>query len=46
MLGAAALLLVGAAAARNSLIVAAGVWVMGIAWIAVGVLIAARRRVG
>jgi hypothetical protein len=46
MLGAVALLLVGAAAAGNSLSVAAGVWAMGIAWLAVGVLFHARRRVG
>jgi hypothetical protein len=46
MLGAVALLLVGAAAAGNSLSVAAGVWAMGIAWLAVGVVFQARRRVG
>jgi hypothetical protein len=46
MLGAVALLLVGAAAARNSLSVAGGVWAMGIAWLAVGALFQARRRVG
>jgi hypothetical protein len=45
-LGAVALLLVGAAAAENSLSVAAGVWVMAIAWLAVGALVQARRRVG
>ncbi len=44
MLGAAALLVVGAAAAGNSLSVAIGVWAMGIAWIVVGVLLGARRH--
>jgi len=44
MLGAAALLVVGAAAAGNSLSVAIGVWVMGIAWVVVGVLLGARRH--
>jgi hypothetical protein len=46
MLGAVALVLVGAAAAGNSLSVAVGVWAMGIAWLAVGALFQARRRVG
>ena len=46
MLGAVALLLVGAAAAGNSLSVAVGVWAMAIAWLAVGVVFQARRRVG
>jgi hypothetical protein len=41
-----ALLLVGAAAARNSLSVAVCVWAMGIAWVAVGALLVARRRIG
>jgi len=44
MLGALALLLVGAAAAGHSLSVAAGVWSMGIAWLVVGALFQARRR--
>jgi len=44
MLGAAALLVVGAAAAGNSLSVAIGVWTMGIAWIVVGLLLGARRH--
>jgi len=44
MLGAAALLVVGAAAAGNSMAVALGVWAMGIAWIVVGVLLGARRH--
>jgi hypothetical protein len=46
MLGAAALLVVGAAAAGNSLSVAIGVWAMGIAWVVVGVLLGARRHMG
>jgi hypothetical protein len=46
MLGAAALLVVGAAAAGNSMAVALGVWAMGIAWIVVGVLLGARRHMG
>jgi hypothetical protein len=46
MLGAAALVLVGAAAAENSFTVAAGVWVMAIAWLAVGAVVAARGRIG
>jgi hypothetical protein len=46
MLGAAALLVVGAAAAGNSFAVALGVWAMGIAWIVVGVLLGARRHMG
>jgi hypothetical protein len=45
-LGAAALVLVGAAAAGNSLSVAAGVWAMAVAWIAVGAVLAARGRIG
>jgi hypothetical protein len=46
MLGVLALVLVGAAAAGNSLSVAAGVWAMAIAWLAVGALLAARGRIG
>jgi len=46
MLGAAALLVVGAAAAGNSLSVAIGVWAMGIAWVVVGAVLAARGRIG
>jgi hypothetical protein len=46
MLGAAALLVVGAAAAGNSMAVALGVWAMGVAWIVVGVLLGARRHMG
>ncbi len=45
-LGAVALVLVGAAAAGNSLSVAVGVWVMAVAWLAVGALFQARRRLG
>jgi hypothetical protein len=45
-LGALALVLVGAAAAGNSMIVAAGVWAMAVAWIAVGAVLAARSRIG
>jgi hypothetical protein len=46
MLGAAALVLVGAAAAGNSLAVAAGIWAMAVAWIAVAAVLAARGRIG
>ena len=46
MLGAAALVLVGAAAAANSLSIAAGVWAMGLAWIAVEAVLAACSRIG
>jgi hypothetical protein len=46
MLGALALVLVGAAAAGNSMIVAAGVWAMAVAWIAVGAVVTARSRIG
>jgi hypothetical protein len=42
-LGAVALVLVGAAAAGNSLSVAVGVWVMAVAWLALGALYHARR---
>jgi hypothetical protein len=45
-LGAVALVLVGAAAAGNSLSVAIGVWVMAVAWLAVGAVFQARRRLG
>ena len=41
-LGAVALVLVGAAAAGNSLSVAVGVWVMAVAWLALGALYRAR----
>lgn len=46
MLGATALVVVGAAAAGNSLRVAMGVWVIAIAWAAIGVLHSATRRAG
>jgi len=46
MLGAVALVVVGAAAAGNSLRVGMGIAVMAIAWLAVGMLFAARRRLG
>jgi hypothetical protein len=46
MLGATALLVVGGAAAGNSLRVAIGVWVIAIAWAAVGALYSASRRMG
>lgn len=46
MLGATALLVVGAAAAGNSLRVAMGVWVIAIAWMAIGALASATRRMG
>ncbi len=46
MLGAAALVLVGAAAAGNSMSVALGVWAMAVAWLAVGAVFAARDRIG
>jgi hypothetical protein len=44
ILGATALLVVGAAAAGNSLRVAMGVWVIAIAWLAVGAVHSATRR--
>ena len=43
---AAAAVFVGAAAAGNSLSVAIGVWAMGIAWVVVGAVLAARGRIG
>jgi hypothetical protein len=46
MLGALALVLVGAAALGNSPSVAAGVWAIAITWLGVGALFQARRRVG
>jgi len=45
-LGATALLVVGCAAAGNSLRVAMGVWVIAIAWMAIGALASATRRMG
>jgi hypothetical protein len=46
MLGVTALLVVGTAAAGNSLRVAMGVWVIAIAWAALGLLHSATRRTG
>jgi hypothetical protein len=46
LLGAVAFVMVGAAAAGNSLRVGMGIAVMVVAWLAVAMVHAARRRVG